>query len=438
MGLRQVRVGELLLLFVANLVTAQWQSLGNSQTSAGLYTNILGHSSVQGSAGLPSQWIQGGSQAGNPAVAPLGLQLQNPSAAETQQVIQQPTKQLTWRFPATPQIPTPPTPVHFVRPPRPVLSEGITTKCSENTVHVEVRKDLLGTDTTANVASFTLGGCAAKGVDASSRFLIYESALHDCNSKLIVTANELVYIFILGMAPVPLSSSSLLRSAGAQVLIECHYPRFHNVSSSGLMPAWIPYASAQAAEELLVFSLRIMMEDWLFQRPSNQYYLGELINIEASVLQFHHVPLRVLVDSCVATPVPDMNAVPRYYFIDNHGCLIDAKLTQSSSHFMPYTQATKLRFQLEAFRFQQGNSSLVYIACKLKATAASAPADAEHKACSFSENRWTAAYGADQVCSCCSSRCGSMRKGRDLSLEQGLQLEKEVSLGPIVVLDKAL
>ncbi|XP_060758435.1 zona pellucida sperm-binding protein 3-like [Neoarius graeffei] len=318
---------------------------------------------------------------------------------------------------------------------QPPLSEGVTARCSENAVHVEVRKDLLGTDVTLNTAALTLGGCAAKGVDVSSQFLIYESALHDCNSKLIMTANELVYIFTLGMAP-GLSGSPLLRSAGAQVLIECHYPRLHNVSSSGLMPAWIPHASAQAAEELLVFSLRLMMDDWLFQRPSNQYYLGELINIEALVLQFHHVPLRVLVDSCVATPVPDMNAVPRYYFIENHGCLIDAKLTRSGSRFMPYTQAAKLRFQLDAFRFQQGNSSLVYIACTLKATAASAPA--EHKACSWTTGIWSAPHAAVRVCSCCSSSCGSMRKGCDLSSEQGLQLEKEVSLGPIVVLEKAL
>ncbi|XP_060758438.1 zona pellucida sperm-binding protein 3-like [Neoarius graeffei] len=437
MGFNQVGVG-LLLLCAAGLATAQWQHLQNAQAPAGLQLNSPGHPSLQVNAGLPSQWTQSSSQAGSPAVAPLGIQLQNPSAAAAQQVIQQPVKKLTWRFSVAPQIPTPPTPVHFVRQPRPALSEGVTARCSETAVHVEVLKELLGTDVILNVAALTLGGCAAKGVDAASRFLVYESALHNCNSKLIVTANELVYIFTLGFAPVPLSGSPLLRSAGAKVLIECHYPRLHNVSSSGLMPAWIPHSSAHAAEEHLVFSLRLMMDDWIFQRPSNQYYLGEIINIEASVLQFHHVPLRVLVDSCVATPVPDINAVPRYYFIDNHGCLIDAKLTHSSSRFMPYSQAAKLRFQLDAFRFQQGNSSLVYIACTLKATAASAPADAEYKACSFSDNRWTAAYGADQVCSCCNSGCGSMRKGRDLSSEQGLQLEKEVSLGPIVVLEKAL
>lgn len=63
----------------------------------------------------------------------------------------------------------------------------------------------------------------------------------------------------------------------------------------------------------------LLVDDWISERPSNQYYLGELINIEASVLQFNHVPLRVLVDGCVATTVPDANSVPRYSFIENYG-----------------------------------------------------------------------------------------------------------------------
>ena len=69
----------------------------------------------------------------------------------------------------------------------------------------------------------------------------------------------------------------------------------------------------------MVTNMVSFVADWTSERPSNQYYLGELINIEASVLQFNHVPLRVLVDSCVATPVPDLNAIPRYSFIENYG-----------------------------------------------------------------------------------------------------------------------
>ncbi|MCJ8739041.1 hypothetical protein PDJAM_G00042700 [Pangasius djambal] len=318
MGFNQVGLSALLLLAVG-LTTAQWESFGKIQAPVGLQPNKPGQPSQQVSAGFSSQWMQSNSQTGSPAVAPLGLQLHDPSGAQDQQVMQRPVKKLTWRFPAAPQIPTPPTPVHFIRQSDPVLTQGITARCNETAVYVEVRKDLFGAGPTLNIAAFTLGGCAASGVDASSQVLIYESALHGCNSKLTVTVNELVYIFTLGLASVPLSGTPILRRAGARVFIECHYPRLHNVSSSAIMPAWIPYASAEAAEELLVFSLRLMMDDWISERPSNQYYLGELVNIEATVLQFHHVPLRVLVDSCVATAVPDVNAVPRYSFIENYG-----------------------------------------------------------------------------------------------------------------------
>ncbi|KAK3552202.1 hypothetical protein QTP86_005258 [Hemibagrus guttatus] len=287
------------------------------------------------STGLPSQWLQRDPQTGGSAVATLGLQLQNPSSAQGQQAVQRPVKKVTWRFPAAPQIPTPPAPVHFVRQSEPVLTQGVTAKCNETAVRVEVRRDLFGTEAPLNIAALTLGGCGASAVDASSQVFIYESALHGCNSKLTVTAKELVYIFTLGISSVSLMGTPIQRNAGAKVFIECHYPRLHNVSSSALLPAWIPYAAAQAAEELLVFSLRLMMDDWISERPSNQYYLGELINIEASVLQFNHVPLRVLIDSCVATAVPDINAVPRYSFIENYGQLWHLHLVMLSTRLAP-------------------------------------------------------------------------------------------------------
>ncbi|XP_053496871.1 zona pellucida sperm-binding protein 3-like [Ictalurus furcatus] len=160
--------------------------------------------------------------------------------------------------------------------------------------------------------------------------------------------------------------------------------------SRSLLPAWVPYASAQAAEEHLLFSLRLMTDDWIFERPSDYVFqLGELINIEASVVQLNHVLLCVFVDICVATVVPDINGVPKYAFIENYGCLVDSKIIASISRFMPQTGTAKQGFQMEAFRFQQGNGSLViYIMCVLMATAASSPPDAEQKACSFSGNSW--------------------------------------------------
>ncbi len=35
--------------------------------------------------------------------------------------------------------------------------------------------------------------------------------------------------------------------------------RFHNVSSNALRPTWVPYASTEVGEEVLLFSLKLMM-----------------------------------------------------------------------------------------------------------------------------------------------------------------------------------
>lgn len=59
-------------------------------------------------------------------------------------------------------------------------------------------------------------------------------------------------------------------------------------------------------------------DDGLFDRAGGQYFLGDMIYVEAAVKQYHHVPLRVFVDSCVAS-VQDSNAGPKYALIDNHG-----------------------------------------------------------------------------------------------------------------------
>uniref|UniRef100_A0A672T9H3 ZP domain-containing protein n=1 Tax=Sinocyclocheilus grahami TaxID=75366 RepID=A0A672T9H3_SINGR len=156
-------------------------------------------------------------------------------------------------------------------------------------------------------------------------------------------------------------------------------------------------------------------DDWMFERPSNQYFLGQFLKLEASVKQYNHVPLRIFVDGCVATAAPDVNTTsPRYSFIENHGCLVDAKLTGSTSSFMRRIQSDKLQFQLEAFRFQQDDSGLVYITCALKAVMASTPTCPENKACSFI-NGWTSVDDNDQVCMCCDSMCGLVNESPSLS-----------------------
>ncbi|XP_061117845.1 zona pellucida sperm-binding protein 3-like [Conger conger] len=298
--------------------------------------------------------------------------------------------------------------------------------CGESSVQVEVDMDLLGIGHVIQPSDITLGGCSPVAQDESAQVLLFETELHGCGSVLAMTETSLFYTFTLTYQPQAIGATPIIRTSSAVVGLQCHYSRLHNVSSNALNPTWVPYYSTVTTEELLVFSLRIMDDNWQLERPSNVFFLGDLINIEASVVQAHHVPLRVFVDACVATLEPDMNAVPRYPFIEGKGCLMDSKLTNSRSHFLSRVQDNKLQFQLDGFRFAQETRSTLYIFCHLKAIP-----DSDGKACSFplGQQRWIEASGNDQKCSCCDSGC-SGRKGR--SVDSAIQYEFEAALRPVI------
>nr|XP_023660343.1 uncharacterized protein LOC111840103 isoform X2 [Paramormyrops kingsleyae] len=282
-------------------------------------------------------------------------------------------------------------------PPAQISPSAIKVTCSESSVLVEMQRDQLGIGQLIQSADITLGGCAPVVQDASAQVLRFESELQDCGSKLMMTDNSLVYTFTLIYIPTGIGGTPIVRTNGAVLSIECHYLRKQNVSSDSLVPTWVPFSTTKVAEDILVFSLKLMTDDWQLDRTSNDFSLGDLLNIEASVTVANHHPLRVFVDSCVATSTPDVTSVPRYDLVVNHGCLNDSKLPASNSRFLPQKQDDKLQMQLDAFRFLQATSNLIYITCLLKATVAPGPTDETHKACSFSATRWTAADGNDQL-----------------------------------------
>ncbi|KAM6973323.1 zona pellucida sperm-binding protein 3-like [Aplochiton taeniatus] len=287
-----------------------------------------------------------------------------PSDSQAKQTFEEP---LRWKFPALPiEEPRIAPEFELREPPR---ANSVSVECGESVVRVEANRDLFGTGHLIRPSDLTLGDCQATSEDPSTR----------------VSEGELVYLFTLRYTPSPLSGLPILRTKASDISVSCHYLRKNGVSSDAVKPTWVPYTNAKVAEENLQFVLKLMTDDWMFERPSHQYFLGDVMKFEASVKQFHHVPLRVYVDSCVATLTPNTNTVPRYSFLGDHGCLIDGKLTGSNAQFMTRTQEDKLYFQMEAFRFQQDNNGLIYITCVLRATTVSVPINAENKACSFSK-----------------------------------------------------
>lgn len=310
----------------------------------------------------------------------------------------------------------------------PVSANTVEVQCGEVSVKVQVKQDFLGNNQFINPSDLTLGGCPSVGFDDHARIVAFESELQGCGSTLTMTEDSLVYSFVLVYTPSPVPNTPIVKTNEAMVALHCIYPRKHNVSSNVLHPTWIPYVAAKAGEEQLHFSLKLMTDDWRYERPSNAYFLGDFINLEASVVRANHVPLRVFVESCAATLGPSGEAATMYTFIENSGCMMDAKLTNSRSRFMSRIQDDKLQFQIEAFQFKQDFLGMIYITCHLKATTTSSPTDMMNKACSFVKetNSWTAVNGDDQVCGCCETSC-TMRKGRSLDTDD------EAIIGPIFV-----
>uniref|UniRef100_A0A8C4X2W5 Zona pellucida sperm-binding protein 3 n=1 Tax=Erpetoichthys calabaricus TaxID=27687 RepID=A0A8C4X2W5_ERPCA len=295
--------------------------------------------------------------------------------------------------------------------PRAGAQQTVTAQCTDSEVIVTISPDLLGIQKPVQPSDLSMGGCGVTSPAGAQPFVI-EAPLQGCGSTVEVTV--IVYTFTLDYNPSPIDGLPIVRTNPAVVQIECQYNRLHNVSSNALNPTWVPYTSTISAEDILSFSLVIMSSDWSGPSPSNTFFLGDLINLQASVDSTNHVPLRVFVDRCVATPGSNASIlvwkriamVPLVYC----RCFLDSKLTGSNSQFMsPRVAQSVMQFQLDAFRFYGLTTSSIFITCRLKVTLASANVDPLNKDCSYNSalSQWSSVDGNNAVCSCCDTSCAN-------------------------------
>ncbi|KAM6987388.1 uncharacterized protein LKV04_010213 [Tautogolabrus adspersus] len=106
-----------------------------------------------------------------------------------------------------------------------VKKERVAVRCGESKIQVEVSQDLLGLSSKIKPEELTLGGCSATEVDDSSHVLAFESDLHGCGSKLVMTEDAFIYAFTLVYKPRVLGRGGIIRSQSAVIGVECHYPR---------------------------------------------------------------------------------------------------------------------------------------------------------------------------------------------------------------------
>uniref|UniRef100_A0A3P8SHZ9 Zona pellucida sperm-binding protein 3 n=1 Tax=Amphiprion percula TaxID=161767 RepID=A0A3P8SHZ9_AMPPE len=223
--------------------------------------------------------------------------------------------------------------------------------------------------------------CVAK-VTGNGEYIV-RAPLAECGNKVMFTDSAVLYSNLLLYYP-PSSPGDTFQRVHVAVPVQCEYERSLNV--------------------LLVFKSpsHLSSEDWSSERTSSVYFLGETVNMEASV-HHHHLPLRLYVSSCVATLTSDVNSSPRYPFIDHQGCFTDSQLSGSKSRFLSRVHNSRLQIQLEPFLFHQDRRHSIYITCYLEAEPISKN-DPVKKACSFINNRWRSVDGDDHVCESCAEK----------------------------------
>ncbi|XP_074852136.1 oocyte-secreted protein 3 [Carettochelys insculpta] len=302
---------------------------------------------------------------------------------------------------------------------------SVSVVCGSSRLRITVLKDLFGNGVTVAARELMLGsGCAVTAVGTDGFQLDY--VLSACGATMELLPDAIHYRNFLHYRPSPVQGVS--RASAFSLPIDCFYPRTGNVSSSNLRPTWIPFGSTLKHQQRLAFALDVYDSTWSSPLSDPTYYLGDLINIQASLRSGSHAPLKIYVDECVARP--SVESAMKYEVITDHGCLVDGQY--SRSRFLTPRGDHFLRFQLDTFVFTNASNNQIYLLCHLKAVAAGF-ASQSNKACSYDPvpAAWYSHEGEN--CSCCAvpARCAS-RSRRWLSQDrEGLFGEADLQLGPI-------
>ncbi|KAM9346007.1 zona pellucida sperm-binding protein 3-like [Symphorus nematophorus] len=280
-----------------------------------------------------------------------------------------------------------------IRGPQPNDGSTVRVQCTETSMIIVVKADVFKNGRLVFPGELFLGGreehsqgSQCQPAAASAAEYVIEAGLQDCGSTLTTSEDSVIYSNKLIISPAA-TDHGITRTTRAVVPVSCHFKRTHFVSSSTQQLPLTLSTSAKFSADHSAFSLKLRTDDWTSETSTGVFYLGDLLHIEASYTGPDSGQRRLFIDSCVATLSPDVTSVPRYYFIENHGCLTDAKEGGSNTLFQPRTRSYSLQLQFNAFLFHQHSRNLIFITCQLKATSEMWKSSPINKACNYVHSR---------------------------------------------------
>ncbi|CAK6964853.1 zona pellucida sperm-binding protein 3-like [Scomber scombrus] len=276
----------------------------------------------------------------------------------------------------------------------------VHVQCTEASMIVYIKADLYGKGRFVSPEEFFLGevehseGSRCQATATSDTEYVIEAQLQDCGSELTMTEDVVIYSNKLIFSPAA-SYHGITRMADAVVPVSCHYKRTHLVSSKTQQLPLTLSTPTKPSTVNSAFSLELMTDDWTREIFSSVFYLGAVLHLEASYTDPDAAARQLFIDSCVATLTPDATSVPRYYFIENNGCLTDSKEEGSNTLFRPRIRADALQLELDVFLFHQDLRNTIFITCQMKASSEMWKSSPINKACNHVHSRYFGLWHCD-------------------------------------------
>ncbi|XP_063739327.1 zona pellucida sperm-binding protein 3 [Eleginops maclovinus] len=278
--------------------------------------------------------------------------------------------------------------------------------CHVDRMYVRVRKEIF--KYTQAWKSLKLGTCPVNQGTRLHYYFLY--LLTDkCGFKTENNADYRAINNVINYQP----TTVVLREMQFTIPVQCKFPRLFHSYKVGFYPELKGGSVLKKLTPKSSFTLTPQDESGAEVAAGKSFVLGQPMYFVAKKLEkaASTGEMRMYINKCFMTASQDSTSTPKYTVIDNHGCMIDSKVSLLSK-FITGTSKISQKFSISALIFKDkvstsSKSQQLYMHCDISMGAVTPTA--KSKACNYDSatKKWKELYGDASVCTCCETTCSS-------------------------------